>query len=577
MAKLTEQQLDIIQQGGDQKINAVAGSGKTTTVIAYAKRLPKGARVLYLAFNRSVRQDAKLKFAKANIPHVKVETAHSLAFSYVVRGSAYRLKQGDYAGHELVKMLRLSSTGDPLSEYIIANHVLRFAAYFCNSAALKIRELDYRLIVQDRDSLAFVQEHYDMIEQKTREFLALMNAGKIEITHDFYLKKFQLQAPQLPYEYILFDEGQDASPAMLDVFLKQSAIKLIVGDTHQQIYRWRHAVNSLEQVKFEKKQLSISFRFGPSIAALASEVISWKSHIKGIAPRFQMQGVAKPADIKTKAVIARTNLGLLLKAIEYVTESKQLSKIHFEGNIHSYTYADDGSSLFDVLNLHNRRRDLIRSPLIKQMKNEEELEDYIKKTEDVQLKMMLEIVNEYGNEIPVILKQLKDKHVDAAEKEEADVIFSTVHRAKGMEYDMVSLVDDFITEDKVKRLSMDHSDNELMLAGINEEINLLYVAITRAKHRLYVPDELLPADFPRGGAVIPLQPKKEEELTTPSSHEKKKGSYQPWLPADDRRLEYLFQRGVAMQDLADELGRTKGAIYSRLKKLDLVKSKEASQ
>ena len=56
-------------------------------------------------------------------------------------------------------------------------------------------------------------------------------------------------------------------------------------------------------------------------------------------------------NIKAKAVLARTNLGLLVKAIEYVTEKRQVKRLHFEGNINSYTYAADGASLYDVLSL----------------------------------------------------------------------------------------------------------------------------------------------------------------------------------------------------------------------------------
>ena len=74
-----------------------------------------------------------------------------------------------------------------------------------------------------------------------------MERAEIPITHEFYLKKFQLQNPQLSYDYILFDEGQDASPVMLDVFLKQKATKVIVGDGHQQIYL--HGVMQLMQYK----------------------------------------------------------------------------------------------------------------------------------------------------------------------------------------------------------------------------------------------------------------------------------------------------------------------------------------
>lgn len=57
-------------------------------------------------------------------------------------------------------------------------------------------------------------------------------------------------------------------------------------------------------------------------------------------------------------------------------------------------YADEGTSLYDVLNLYNGKRPLIKDNLIKEMKNLKELEDYIEKTEEVQLGMMVEIVKE---------------------------------------------------------------------------------------------------------------------------------------------------------------------------------------
>ncbi len=50
--ELTKEQLDIINSTGNIKINAVAGSGKTTTVIEYARTRPKTSKILYLAFNK---------------------------------------------------------------------------------------------------------------------------------------------------------------------------------------------------------------------------------------------------------------------------------------------------------------------------------------------------------------------------------------------------------------------------------------------------------------------------------------------------------------------------------------------
>ena len=54
-----------------------------------------------------------------------------------------------------------------------------------------------------------------------------------------------------PYQYdvLLWDEAQDMNPAMLDVCLKQVKPKLVVGDSHQQIYRFRGAVDALRLVK----------------------------------------------------------------------------------------------------------------------------------------------------------------------------------------------------------------------------------------------------------------------------------------------------------------------------------------
>ena len=51
----------------------------------------------------------------------------------------------------------------------------------------------------------------------------------------------------------------------------------------------------------------------------------------------------------------------------------------------------------------------------------------LKKTEDVQLGMMVEIVKEYGNGIPGIIKEIKDKHVKNNEKEKNIGILITDH------------------------------------------------------------------------------------------------------------------------------------------------------
>lgn len=576
--ELTEEQQAIIRSTGNIKINAVAGSGKTTTVIEYAKSRPANAKILYIAFNKSVKLEAIKKFAEKGLRNTVVETAHSLAFKKIVRKYNYKLRSQGYKTHEIAEMLGLQGDGEKHAEYVVANHINKFITYFCNSDVASVTDLNYREIVTDNKAKAFVNKYYHYIEKQARILLAKMDRGEIEIIHDFYLKKFQLSSSQLGFDYILFDEGQDASAAMLDIFLKQKATKVIVGDTHQQIYGWRHAVNSLEKTHFTTYHLSTSFRFAQPIADLAIQILQWKNHLSACKP-FQIKGKGASKAKESKAVLARTNLGLLLKAIEYIQERKDLKNLYFEGNINSYTYADDGTSLYDVLSLYNKKFGLIKDKLIRQMKNMEELEEYVEKTEDVQLGMMIEIVKEYGNEIPNIIKSIKEKHIANDEKAQAEMIFSTVHRCKGMEYDAIQLVNDFITEEKLEKAMKEKDPN---LAKLNEEINLLYVAVTRTKNSLYIPADLVPEDFPTSPQIRLIKPKPEEKeednvseslniatYTVGQVREVHPKAYMPWTPEQDEELTVMYCEGVNTKDLAKHFNRTKGAILSRIKKLEL--------
>jgi len=574
--KLTPEQSEIIKSTGDIKINAVAGSGKTTTVIEYAKARPEHSRILYLAFNKSVKLEAINKFEKKGLRNVKVETAHSLAYRYIVFPHNYKVRSQGYKTQEIAEILHLQGNEEKHTEYVIANHINKFIAYFCNSDKLKVKDLNYLETINDPKAKVFVKTFYDYIEAKSRLFLSKMDKGEIENTHDFYLKKFQLSNPALPYDYILFDEGQDASPAMLDVFLNQKCTKVIVGDTHQQIYGWRFAVNSLEKANFKTYHLSKSFRFNQHIANLAMEVLSFKKHLGSYQPVL-MQGKGSNQEKKTVAILARTNLGLLLKAIEFVSEKNNVKHIYFEGNINSYTYADEGASLYDVLNLYNHKPASIKDKLISSMKNMNELEDYIEKTEDVQLGMMVEIVKKYGNEIYDLIKSIKEKHVENDEKHKAQMIFSTVHRCKGMEYDEIHLVDDFMTEDKLEKLTENKKAEEINEAKLNEEINLLYVAVTRTKNKIHIPEDLIPSGFPPSNHIHPVKilDKEENKKSSIRSSENFKfslvNSKKKWSMEHDEDLTDMFCEGEDLETMALLLGRTKNEVGYRIKKLELEK------
>jgi superfamily I DNA/RNA helicase len=269
---------------------------------------------------------------------------------------------------------------------------------------------------------------------------------------------------------------------MVDIFLKQAGRKVIVGDEHQQIYGFRHAINSLERVDFDRLFLTQSFRFRQDIADLAMEVLHLKELLGYTLTNVKITGAGHPRSEKTCAVLARSNIGLLAKAIEVVFINK-VKKVYFEGNINSYIFATEGTSIYDVLNLSLNKKHNIRNEFIRYLNSFDDLKEYVDDTEDRELDLIVKIVQKYGSDLFTYLPGLKNYQ---SRKEDARIIFSTVHKGKGMEYDIVDLADDFIGEkDIIKELEDEDSepcDKEM----IKEEINILYVGLTRAKNKLSV-------------------------------------------------------------------------------------------
>ena len=161
--ELTKEQYDIINSTGNIKINAVAGSGKTTTVIEYAKTRPATSKILYLAFNKSVKLEAAKKFADKGLNNVKVETAHSLAYRHIVFKNGYKVRPQGYKTNEIAELLNLQGNGEKHTEYVIANHINKFIAYFCNSDKQKVQDLNYLDTVTDPKAKTFVSSFYDYI------------------------------------------------------------------------------------------------------------------------------------------------------------------------------------------------------------------------------------------------------------------------------------------------------------------------------------------------------------------------------------------------------------------------------
>ncbi|MEN1792887.1 UvrD-helicase domain-containing protein, partial [Pseudomonas aeruginosa] len=126
----------------------------------------------------------------------------------------------------------------------------------------------------------FLKQGLDMARVVWRRMVDLQDTGML-MPHDGYLKLYQLSKPDLSqrFDCMFLDEGQDINPVIADIAHWQRIKMAIVGDPHQQLYRFRgaeDALNSDWMVGAEEHYLTQSWRFGPAIAHVANIILSYK-------------------------------------------------------------------------------------------------------------------------------------------------------------------------------------------------------------------------------------------------------------------------------------------------------------
>jgi F-box protein, helicase, 18 len=225
-----------LKNGDCALINAYAGTGKTTTLELLAKANPK-KRILYICFNRETALQAKDRFPD----NTDCRTIHSLAFA--LSGATFRHKLGTPRPLDVMRCLHL--TAPHVAVHVIATverflHTVDSAIEACHlpPEAELIGISPSKIVDQARKLWLLMQEH----------------KSDVPMSHDGYLKLWAMTAPMLAaYDMIFLDEAQDTNPVSLDVVLRQRfngrTSLVFVGDTHQSIYRWRHAINAMEQLK----------------------------------------------------------------------------------------------------------------------------------------------------------------------------------------------------------------------------------------------------------------------------------------------------------------------------------------
>ncbi|XP_049422659.1 F-box DNA helicase 1 [Epinephelus fuscoguttatus] len=507
--QLTREQQHIlshnIQEDHVVKIVAFAGTGKTTTLVKYAEQWPH-LRFLYVAFNKSVALEAQRRFPR----NVSCKTIHSMAFREV--GIRYHQRK------KLISNLKPFAISSVLPEghggfakaKIVTTTLNTFMA--STDTTINITHVPWsrkskdglREIIDDSERAVFVLDA-QMIWNKMKDLNVTKEEG-FNMVHDGYLKLWQLQEPKPclshQYDVLLIDEAQDCTPAIMDILLSQDCGKILVGDPHQQIYTFRGAVNALNLVGHTHiYYLTQSFRFGAEIAYVGATILKvCKGVEKILVGGKQKGGVCDETAERIRAammtgvslgrgkmaILSRCNLGVFSEAVR-LTDCNASCRIHFIGGVYGYGL----SRILDIWQLMegggNPR--FIKDPLIRffaRKKHESPywaFKKYLTQTGDAELEGKLSIVEKYGKRIPELVKRLESSFEQDLHR--ADFIVGTVHKAKGLEFDAVMITDDFAKVPASKHNL--HFNPEFRFGDVSDdEWNLLYVAVTRARTSLII-------------------------------------------------------------------------------------------
>lgn len=471
---LTIEQNEIIEimksKESDYKVvavNSVAGAGKTYTAKQIVDAL-KPKKGLYTAFNKAIVDESRSK-----ITSIEVRTIHSLAYKY--------------AKNKNVKNLTYNDIVEKLS-YSEKNKLIQILNIFCLSSYVEIESFliyykaNNKLV--DNKILLLVKQYYHKMEKNIipASFNFLLKSLHIKL----YTSKVKKLNFSINYDLIILDECQDTTAVTLSIFsLIDAKKKVILGDTHQNIYSFMNTVNAFELMTNSiHKQLTQSFRCSERIGRIIEKY--GRNHINN---SFVFKGSKNINNtIETEAYLSRSNIALI-KTIHYFNkQNKHYSLVR---------------NIDDIFELPISLYLLYKGELVKSKKYE-----YLNKIyqqfldKQIKLNFFSYILRIFNNDTELtravsLLQSLESEKINIIQvrnktiemNDNPNIILSTVHAYKGLEADKVYINEDLnealVKAIKAKKDFFNNNKKSTPLPKyIINEFNTYYVALSRAKVEL---------------------------------------------------------------------------------------------
>ena len=280
------------------KMEAVAGSGKSSTLYFLGRENPEPS--LGLVFNKTMALEATEK----SPDNIKWLTTHSLAYRSV--GKMYQHKLSRPKG----RYVNVALTGAEIARYF---NLPDF--HFSQDGSSYVSKAYLGLIIRDtvnhfeisadqeieRKHVPFhhikdlTKKHGDLFPKKKFVSLVFRRAKElweerkdiysdVMMNHNSYLKLYHLTNPDLSeYKILYVDEAQDINPVTMSIIMQQKdRCKIVwVGDKFQSIYKFNGCDNAMSNIEAPSCSLTKSFRFGQTIANVASTILQGKVKVVG--------------------------------------------------------------------------------------------------------------------------------------------------------------------------------------------------------------------------------------------------------------------------------------------------------
>ena len=474
---------NFIESGsGNAVINAVAGSGKSTTLIEALKRIDSSKTVLFLAFNKSIVEELKIKIK--DMPNVSIRTLHSLGASVVnkslwaveTNASKYTYYINSLMHHDAERSLTQRVEEVDLKEF--KSNVFALID-LCRSNLIKTKEQAKDLA--DKHGISIKGQEINLAFKAIK--WGLKNEDQIDFTDmlTFPIVK-NMSLPQ--YDYVFIDECQDLNAAQRELFLRclkpEIGRFVAVGDPQQAIYGFAGA----DIMSFKLLQdlpntvtmpLSVCYRCDASIIKMAQTIVPHIECREG-APAGTVDHKAELSMVADgDMILCRLTAPLVDVCLRYI---QQGIKAYVKGGdigaglIRLIEGFDKFSRVDDVMDqleykLYSLSVDYAKDNKCT-MQEAQESSQYVSLYHRVQA---IRFITDGLDHSYQIISRIKSIFSDFQQ----GICLSTIHKSKGLECSRVFI----LCPEKLW-----HERSMQMQWTAEQENNLVYVAYTRAKNYL---------------------------------------------------------------------------------------------